>query len=55
MSQPDEAKPARSMDELVAEMYTTLRDLAESARRPARAFSLTPSATSSASTEPLAR
>ena len=31
MSEPEEAKPVRSMDELVAEMYTTLRELADRA------------------------
>ena len=40
MTQHDEAKPARSMDELVAEMYTTLRELAERAIGRARGMSL---------------
>jgi RNA polymerase sigma factor (TIGR02999 family) len=31
MTEPLEKRPARSMDELVAEMYTTLRDLADRA------------------------
>ena len=29
MTAPDEARPSRSMDELVSEMYSTLRELAD--------------------------
>ena len=40
MTRHGEAKPARSMDELVAEMYSTLRELADRAIGRARGMSL---------------
>jgi RNA polymerase sigma factor (TIGR02999 family) len=40
MTSHDETRPARSMDELVAEMYSTLRELAERAIGRARGMSL---------------
>lgn len=40
MTQHGEAEPARSMDALVAEMYTTLRELADRAIGRARGMSL---------------